>query len=97
MELSKEGYAIEIFRTKWHEDLHTLPWIQDISVASPKTVNVTLLTDGGEIDISKLMKWDYDDKILHVQPKFTNVDNIIGLATVKLGNVKAAQLKIIVR
>lgn len=43
------------------------------------------------------MKWDYKDKILHVQPKFTKVDNIIGLATVKLGNVKAAQLKIIVR
>ena len=58
---------------------------------------MTLLTDSGEIDISKLMKWDYNDKILHVQPKFTKVDNIIGLATVKLGKVKAAQLKIIVR
>lgn len=43
------------------------------------------------------MKWNYKDEILHVQPKFIKVDNIIGLAAVKLGNVNAAQLKIIVR
>lgn len=43
------------------------------------------------------MKWSYENKTLHVQPKFPNVDNIIGLATVEFGNVSAAQLKIVIR
>lgn len=87
-----------IIASHWKSDLHDLPWKQTISlVNAPAEVSVMLLTDNGQMSVTKLMQHEHHNGKLMIKPKFTQLDNILGLVKVELGDVTAGCLKIIVR
>lgn len=78
--------------------MHQLPWKQSLAQdTAPKSMAVTIITDAGEIDLTRLMQWSYQEKELSIKPRFEDISNILGLIEVELGHVNAGQLKMIVR